>query len=274
MATIRLHLIGFSKEYIFKLEKHNFTFIDILSHLLKKGLTMNELKEIRFVHNGEQFNDNEFKIYESNGLIFSINLYTHSKIVLTELIGKIFKRHNESSSSDEEDEDEDDERYPGFWKTKPESKAPSDTMKYIVSEPPRESLRESPCEYIIPLKKEPLPDKDETDDELTPDELDKINHEIVSDLKDPDFIKLLQICINKPDYLDKVARYITNGTMVDKICDIDKIEFDDNFNGEYDKLSVILSSLDIIIDEELVKSIITYFEGNINLSLRYIISIN
>jgi hypothetical protein len=284
MATIRLHLIGYDIEYIFKLTKHSFTIIDIVSHLIEKGLTISEIKDIKFIHNGKPIDNSEFKIYESNGDIFSINMYTHNKIIFDELIknifkpdinsdGKIVSNSNGDSHSDEDedsDEESDNDMYGNY-----------NTMKYIGSQHAHEHEHAHKDEDedgdgdIVPLKREPLPDNIEDEEEdQSEEELDKINKVIVSDLKDPDFIKLLHICITKPDYLDKAARYITNGTMVDKIDNIEKIEFDYIFFMEYEKLVVILSSLDIKIEDKMILSIITYFKGNINLSLRYIISIN
>jgi hypothetical protein len=279
MATIRLHLIGHDIEYIFKLTKYSFTLIDIVSHLIENGLTVSEIKDIKFIHNGTPIDNSEFKIYESNGNIFSINMYTNNKIIFDELIKYIFKPDinsdgkivsksysngdsdgdSDGDSNGKSEEDSDEESYNdmhGSTNTK------YNTMKYIG------------VEDIVPLKREPLPDNMEEDEEDEEEELDKINQVIVSDLKDPDFIKLLHICITKPEYLDKAARYITNGTMVDKIDNIDKTEFDDKFIMEYDKLVAILSSLDIKIEDKMILSIITYFKGNINLSLRYIITIN
>ena len=49
MATIRLHLIGHDIDYIFKLKKTSFTLLDIISHLVEKGLTFAEVKDIKFI---------------------------------------------------------------------------------------------------------------------------------------------------------------------------------------------------------------------------------
>lgn len=281
MATIRLHLIGNDKEYIFKLKKTSFTFLDIISHLVDKGLTFDEVRDIKFIYKGETIDTNKFKIYESIGYIFPINIYTYNKELLCELTQKIFKSDSDSESDagmDSESEkglaqasDSDSEVGVNYdYKLKQTSsivQLSTDTMKYIGK---------SAHEYIVPLKREPLPDTEEDDsdeEELSEEELDKINQVIVSDLKDPDFLKLLHICITKPDYLDKAASYITNGTMVDKIDDIHTMKGNSKFINQQEKLITILSSLDIKLDDNIVLSIITHFKGHINLSLRYILSL-
>jgi len=88
--------------------------------------------------------------------------------------------------------------------------------------------------------------------------------------KDPAFLTLLRICIEKPEYFNKVANFITNGNISYKIKLI--VEEDFTYYTELEELKLILLNINICRYDLLLKSILQYFEGNINMSLRYIIS--
>ncbi len=88
--------------------------------------------------------------------------------------------------------------------------------------------------------------------------------------KDPDFLTLLRICIEKPEYFNKVANYITNGNISYKIKMIIKEEF--TYHKELNDMKTILLNINICRNDILLMSVLQYFEGNINMSLRYIIS--
>jgi hypothetical protein len=88
--------------------------------------------------------------------------------------------------------------------------------------------------------------------------------------KDPAFLTLLRICIEKPEYFNKVANYITNGNISYKIKMI--IEEDFTYNTELEELHKILLNINICRNDIVLKSVLQHFEGNLNMSLRYIIS--
>ncbi len=89
-------------------------------------------------------------------------------------------------------------------------------------------------------------------------------------LKDPNFLILLRICINQPEYFNKVANFITNGNISYKINMITPEQF--TYYRELEELKIILFNINTSKDELLLMSILQHFEGNINMSIRYIIS--
>jgi hypothetical protein len=88
--------------------------------------------------------------------------------------------------------------------------------------------------------------------------------------KDPHFLTLLRICIDKPEYFNKVANYITTGDISYKIKTIAEEEF--SYHKELEELNTMLMNINISRHDMQLMSILQHFEGNINMSLRYIIS--
>ncbi len=99
----------------------------------------------------------------------------------------------------------------------------------------------------------------------------KNNIKLIELFSDKDFVYLLNICYNKPELINKVANYVTNGNISSvEIKQINNEEF--NYQNEYSQLIELLNSINKHIDENKLKSIIQHFEGNLNLSLRYILN--
>lgn len=116
--------------------------------------------------------------------------------------------------------------------------------------------------------------EDLIEDNITPEEINKQNEEVIKLFSDKDFAYLLKICLEKPDLVNTVTSYITNGhiTFQIKTSEQDK-EF--NYPNEYIKIIELLNQLNInITNEDYIKSIIQHFEGHLNLSLRYILNNN
>ena len=94
-----------------------------------------------------------------------------------------------------------------------------------------------------------------------------INMKIIEQFKDPDFIKLFQICVTKPYLLGIVNNYISNGDITTEIKMLsDTDEF--NYMDEYVQIEELGFNFNNTI---LLKSIINHFEGSINLIIRYIL---
>ncbi len=218
MGKIILKLVGYPvSDYDIDVEENNFKVSDLISFLIEKGMSFQELREIKFIHAGKNIEEDITKVYildkDEN---FTIYLYTNNIDIKKELAKNLF-----DSNDDEEIE------------------AP---------------------------KKEPLPDKKEEHIELT-----KINMDTIKLFQEPDFVYLLNICINKPEYFNKIASYISHGNITNEIKMIEINDF--KYNEEYDNIIHILQSINYNkIDENYIKNIINHFEGNINLTIRYIIS--
>lgn len=100
---------------------------------------------------------------------------------------------------------------------------------------------------------------------------EEYNDKLCEYFEDSNFIKLLDIVKKNPEYLQLVNAYLSNGDIKEKI-DIDNINTDDfNYNNEYkilqDKLSVNLDNW----DETLVKKLLNEYNGNVNLTARYLL---
>jgi hypothetical protein len=97
----------------------------------------------------------------------------------------------------------------------------------------------------------------------------KNNIKTIELFADKDFVYLLNICHNKPELINTVSSYLTNGTITNfEIKDINNF----NYENEFIKLVELLNSINKQFDENELKSIIQHFEGNLNLSLRYILN--
>jgi hypothetical protein len=100
----------------------------------------------------------------------------------------------------------------------------------------------------------------------------KKNDEIIKLFSDNDFTYILKLCIDKPDLINTVLNYLLNGNITTEINKIKNEEF--KYNDMYVHLVELLNKLNINKDENELKSIIQHFEGNLNLSLRYVLCTN
>jgi hypothetical protein len=94
------------------------------------------------------------------------------------------------------------------------------------------------------------------------------NNKLMDYFQDKKFITLLDIIKENPEYISIACSYLSNGNIINKI-DIDNIEINNDYNIVYEKLK---SSVDLSKwDEDYVKKILTYYNGNMNLTMRYLL---
>ena len=107
---------------------------------------------------------------------------------------------------------------------------------------------------------------------LSIEDVKKNNEDIVELFNDTDFTYLLKICITKPDLINKVSSYLLNGNITTEIKNIDNNDF--KYDDTYLQLNELLTKNNLLINKsELeIKSTIQHFEGNLNLSLRYLLT--
>ena len=75
-------------------------------------------------------------------------------------------------------------------------------------------------------------------DNNDPVEEEVINNNLMEYFTDADFINLLNIIKNKPEYLQLVNSYLSHGDIIDKI-NLDEISLDDfKYNKEFEELSL------------------------------------
>ena len=117
--------------------------------------------------------------------------------------------------------------------------------------------------------------KSEEDDfeEVSQEEQHKNNLKTIELLSDKDFVYLLNIIINKPELINIASSYIINGNII-KTFKLEEIEGEFKYNDELIEIVKLLNKLNNRdYDENKLKSIINHFEGNLNLSIRYIITV-
>jgi hypothetical protein len=95
------------------------------------------------------------------------------------------------------------------------------------------------------------------------------NDNIIKLFSDNDFTYLLKICLTKPDLINKVSSYLLNGNITTEIKTINDNDF--KYNDIYLQLVELLNKLNITKDEIEMKSVVQHFDGNLNLSLRYVL---
>lgn len=113
--------------------------------------------------------------------------------------------------------------------------------------------------------------KEEHDDNhFDDDNQNDSNDNIIKLFSDNDFTYLLKICLTKPDLINKVSSYLLNGNITTEIKTINDNDF--KYNDIYLQLVELLNKLNITKDEIEMKSVVQHFDGNLNLSLRYLIT--
>ena len=101
-----------------------------------------------------------------------------------------------------------------------------------------------------------------------------MNTDLCDYFKDKDFINLLNIIKTKPEYLEMVNSYLSHGDIIEEI-DFDNINIENfEYTEQYDILIENVMPNICNWNEEKVKKILTKYEGNVNLTSRYIFSLN
>jgi hypothetical protein len=116
-----------------------------------------------------------------------------------------------------------------------------------------------------------------------------VNNELCDYFKDSEFITLLNIVKNKPHYLELVNSYLSHGDIIDEI-DFDSIDIE-NF-AYHTELAVLEAEFTLLkpgcavleaqsapqagshvgyFDIDKVKKVLTYYDGNVNLTSRYLL---
>lgn len=107
-------------------------------------------------------------------------------------------------------------------------------------------------------------------EDISKDEINANNLKLIELFSDNDFVYLLNIIKNKPNLLNKVSGYLTNGNIINNIVEINNDDF--KYHNELIQLLELLNKLNKTYDENELKNIIQHFEGNLNLSLRYVLN--
>ncbi len=114
------------------------------------------------------------------------------------------------------------------------------------------------------------PNESNSFEELPLEDINKHNEAIVELFNDNDFTYLLKICITKPDLINKVSSYLLNGNITTEIKNVSDNDF--KYPEIYINLVELLNKLNVNKTELEMKSTIQHFKGNLNLSLRYLLT--
>lgn len=98
-----------------------------------------------------------------------------------------------------------------------------------------------------------------------------INVEIKEQIT-PELLDILRICIKKPDLLKQVNSYLQSGNIENPI-EINQINEEEyKYNDEFQYISDNFSEYNW--DDNIIKNVLMYYSGHINLALRYLINIS
>ena len=111
----------------------------------------------------------------------------------------------------------------------------------------------------------------ELTDSIEEEEQVEMNTDLCDYFKDKDFINLLNIIKTKPEYLEMVNSYLSHGDIIEEI-DFESINIENfEYTEQYDILMKNVMPNICNWNEEKVKKILTKYEGNVNLTSRYIL---
>jgi hypothetical protein len=115
---------------------------------------------------------------------------------------------------------------------------------------------------------------DSNNDELIDNNDNIINEDIeyqdklMDYFQDSKFITLLEIIKTNPEYLLLANSYLSHGNIINEI-NLESIEINNEYDDIYNELN---QKVDLSFwEEENVKKVLTYYRGNMNLTMRYLL---
>jgi len=233
MTTVSLKLVGNTNDILIHINKNTIEIFDIFNYLMEKGLSFDEISKIMFVHKGKNITNDKHATYSgTEDDPLIIHLFTNLADIKDEIIKCIYSNITE------------DNDIPDYCPLDHENKQSKD-----------ESMTVDNDDY----------------DEISQEDMNKNNLKTVELFSDKDFAYLLKIFLNKPELINKLSSYIINGNISFEIKEINKDDF--KYQKEYLELLELLNKLNINMDNEIFGiSVLQHFEGNLNLTLRYIIN--
>ena len=233
---ITLKLVGTFKETKININTsintNDVSIVNIFNYLMENNLSYDEVSKLMFINNGTNIsNDIDYKL--SNESI--IHIFINDIDIKKELLKHIF-------NTEDIKEEYDDNHFES-----------NDNHSEYKSDSEYESDSES----------------NHSESESNDNHSD-FNDNIIKLFSDNDFTYLLKICLTKPDLINKVSSYLSNGNITTEIKTISENDF--KYNDTYLQLVELLNKLNITKDEIEMKSVVEHFDGNLNLSLRYLLT--
>jgi hypothetical protein len=232
MTTVSLKLVGYNIDKLIKFDKDNITILDVYSYLIDNEMLFNEISQIMFINNGKNINNNTTALYTGTD---EYPLVIHMFTNSLKIKNEVIK-HIFKTQSDEEN---------------------NATNLPELSESPEVEFHDT---------------IDNNDfEEILQEETNQNNLKLIELFSDKDFVYLLNILINKPDLINKASSYILNGSIINNF-EIKEFNGEFNYDSQLTQILELLNKLNKEYNENELKYIINNFEGNLNLSLRYILN--
>jgi hypothetical protein len=245
MTTVSLKLTGYSNDKLIKFDKDDITILDIYSYLIDNEMLFNEISQIIFINNGKNINNDTSTLYTgTNEYPLVIHLFTNSLKIKNEVIKCIFKNRNDTELLEPHNLSE-------------------------LSESPEVEFHD-----VIDNIKSNDSDNDYSDnnfEEVSEEETNQHNLKLIELFSDKDFVYLLNILINKPELINMASSYILNGSVINNF-ELKEFIGEFKYDTQLAQILELLNKLNKEYDENELKFIINNFEGNLNLSLRYILN--
>lgn len=232
-------------DFVLELNKDGITNLKyIYLKFMEKGISIQDLKKIKFISSGTNIKDLDMELLNSkekeNKKIY---IFNNDYKIKEDLVKKIFTNIPLSSIQ---------------------------PPKYSFSN----QINNSPVSKD--LENLPLEDDEEEIYNPTNEDIIKINEKITRNFQNKDFVDLLRLCINKPELLKMVNGYFVNGDVIGNLDNINISYKEFKFENEFNYIkSFVSDKLLLKLDdnfEKKTKDVIQYFNGHLNLSLRYILS--
>lgn len=244
MAKVNLRLISYhsNSEYDYTIEESSQVVClkDIYLNFMRKGLKIENIKQLKFLSGGKNVANLEENLYDPNTKNV-IYIFTNIQELKDELMKKIFTnipKQKESTITNL-------------------SKTFNNTLSISTK-----------------VNTEPVEDNAEEIFDPSEDEINKINEQIIDIFKNTKFQELLKTCIVNPELIKMINSYLVNGDIIDKI-NFDEIDIDEfKYEKEFEIINVFLKEkLQInLSDDNFVKKVLTNFKGHLNLSIRYLLN--
>lgn len=223
---------------------------NIISIFESLGLSSNDFKDIRIVHNSHTLDSEEksFTISEKDNLIVFIFSTVRE---IREKLGFLFLKHATNFK------DQPSELVLTSSNLSPQNFNQGD--REVNKEDDREGDREVDKELQISIEDK----EEEAIPELSEDIIKVMNEKTIKLFQDPDFCNLIKIYYLKPELITTFINFVSHGDIINMV--LPKVEgqvkdFSESIN--------ILKSLGIDATEEQMLESLTVFNGHLNLTLR------
>ena len=234
-SNIILKLINFqfndSYNYIYKDQGNPINLKNIYLDFMNKGMNINDIKQINFIHLAKRVDDLELDLKCSNGKSSIVHIYSKNEDIKKEILNKIFTMIPKSEHNVKQT----------ITISTKLNNLPIEDYEEIIEKPSEEEIQNINLKIIENFK-----DKDFVN-------LLKIC------VEKPHLLKVVKSYISHGDIISKPNLENIN---------IDTCQVD--YTKSLDFLKLLVTDMDININIDDISKILKHFNGHLNLSIRYI----